>query len=978
MRLASIPAHAPFLDTLAARWQAEVTDPARGLILLPTRRAARALAEAFLRAAEGRPMLLPRIAAIGALDEAPLALAGALDLPPAVEPTERLAALARLVMALPEAEGGARSADRAWRLAAALADLMDEAEWAEIDLPTGLAGAADAAHAEHWQITLRFLGIVTRAWPDWLAGQQVMNPVARQVALLRAQAEAWQAAPPPDPVWVAGTAGALPAVAALLRVVARLPNGRVVLPGLDDVMDDPAWDAIGTSHPQAALRDLLRSLGATRADVETWDAPSAVPAARVRTLATALLPAEALAAWREPQGADTAGLAQLEPADPQEEAVAIALILRDALATPGRRAALVTPDRALAARVSAELMRWGVVADDSAGEALAETPPAVFLRLLARAVTEGLAPVALLSLLKHPLAAAGLRPAQCREAARALELAALRGPRPPPGLAALQRHLDRIDKADEAARDLLARLETCLAPLLRVAAAKIVAPADLLAALITAGEALAASDEAAGPARLWAHEEGEALATTLAASLAALPHLPDQPPDVLPGLLDALLEGVAVRSRRALRGRGDAAEHPRVFIWGLLEARLQSADVVVLGGLAEGVWPPATDPGPWLSRPMRIAAGLRSPEEAVGLAAHDFVMAACAAPVAVLSCPRRRDGAPTVPSRWLARLRAFLAGQGAALSDHPAVLWAQALDRLAEPRRQADPPAPCPPVALRPRKLSITEIETWIADPYAIYAKHILRLEPLDPLEQGTDALDYGTLVHAGLDRFLRGIGPAWPEDALRHLTDAFDAALAENGARPALVAWWAPRLYRIAGWVVEEEARRRNGTPLAHIALEQKGKWALDVPGGFILTGRADRIEVRADGHLGILDYKTGSLPNKNDAEAGHAPQLPLEAAMVRGGGFGEALRGTVAELTYWRLTGGITAGESRVLFGADPAAIAAAADDAETRLRALIAAFDQESRAYLNAPHPARGTWATYDQLARRVEWARGGEDG
>ena len=299
-------------------------------------------------------------------------------------------------------------------------------------------------------------------------------------------------------------------------------------------------------------------------------------------------------------------LSRLEAADEQEEAVAIALILREALEKPGTRAALVTPDRVLAGRVSAELLRWGVVADDSAGEKLADSPQAVFLRLLAEAVAARLAPVALLALLKHPLAAAGGSQALCRAAARDLEKAAPAGPKPAPGLAGLRA---RADAASPAARDLLDALESSLESLLRAHSAVSIAPDALVSALIEAAEALATTDATPGPALLWAQEEGEALAMLLAGARPALRHLPDQNPSVLPGLLDALLEGAVVRSRRALRGR-DGGEHPRVFIWGLLEARLQSAEVMVLGGLVEGVWPPAADPGPWMSRPMRARAGL--------------------------------------------------------------------------------------------------------------------------------------------------------------------------------------------------------------------------------------------------------------------------------------------------------------------------------------------------------------------------------
>ncbi len=395
---------------------------ARGLILLPTRRAARALAEAFLRASSGRPLLLPRITALGALDEAPLTLAGALDLPPAVDPAQRLAALARLILAMGGADGAPRTADRAWMLAGELAALMDEAERAEIDLATRLPEAADPAFAAHWARTLQFLHIVTRAWPDWLAEQGLMNPAARQVALLNAQSAAWEQQPPADRVLVAGTTGGIPAVARLLRVVARLPTGAVVLPGVDTDMTDEFWADLDASHPQAGLAHLLHGLGATRGDVRKWPvaSPDAVRASRGATFARALLPAKALVEWQYAAPAGIDGLSFLSTADQQEEAAAIAMVLRGALDTPGAHAALVTPDRDLAGRVATELLRYEVVADDSAGETLSETPPAVFLRLLVRAVADELAPVPLLALLKHPLAAAGGSPASCRAAARNL------------------------------------------------------------------------------------------------------------------------------------------------------------------------------------------------------------------------------------------------------------------------------------------------------------------------------------------------------------------------------------------------------------------------------------------------------------------------------------------------------------------------------------------------------------------------------
>ncbi len=999
LNLFTVPPHVPFLDALAKGWLARDEDPltvSRGLILLPTRRSARALAEAFLRADNGRPMLLPRITALGALDETPLALTGALDLPPAVAPMQRLAVLSTLILAM-KGEGGApRTADRAWLLARELASLMDEAERAGIDLAERLPDAADPEYATHWAQTLKFLHIVTAIWPSWLAENGVMNRAARQVALLKKQAQAWEDDPPDDPVLIAGTTAGIPAVARLLGVAARMRNGQVVLPQLDVGMDEEAWQGLEASHAQAGLARLLTDLNATRRDVRKWNdgEASAVPRDRFGLLSRALLPASSLDDWMLQGPVAVDGLWRLTAADQQQEAQAIALVLRDALETPGVRAALVTPDRNLAGCVAAALLRFGIVADDSAGEPLAESPPAVFLRLLVRAVAEELAPVPLLALLKHPLCGAGMSPVACRQAARALETLCLRGPRPMRGISGLRQIVDKEAGPTSSTAAFLSRLEACLEPALRFDSAMEIAPAEAFGAVVEAAERLAATDDTGGPARLWAAEEGEALAARLAEMHDAGAAMPDLRRGVLPGLLDAILQGEVVRSRRALRGRG-GAEHPRVFIWGLLEARLQSADLIVLGGLAETVWPPMVEPGPWLSRPMRTKVGLPAPEEAVGQAAHDFLAACCSAPTVVLSCPVRRDNAPAVPARWLTRLDMFLAGRdgdggdtdrtvcchktaagrgATALPEHPAVAWARAMDLPDGQPSPVKPPAPRPPVNRRPRHLSVTAIETWLRDPYAIHARHILKLAALKPLDEATDASDYGSIVHDGLHRFLRSHGAAWADDSARALRVAMSQALGDAGLRQALIAWWSPRLERIADWVAGQETERRLiRAPLA-IATEASGALELHRPGGrFRLTGRADRIERYDDRTLAILDYKTGSPPTQKAVEDGLAPQLLLEAAMAAEGGFGPDLRGTTAGLIYWHLSGGLDPGKATPLFKKNPADLAHAVLDAKDRLCDLIDAFDKPSRAYLSRPHPGLAPrFSDYEQLARVAEWS------
>ena len=562
--------------------------------------------------------------------------------------------LTRLILALNGAGGAPRTADRAWLLARelALADGRGGPRRRSTS-PTACPTPPTRAYAAHWARTLEFLHIVTSAWPAWLAENGVMNPAARQVALLNAQAAAWEDEPPDHPVLIAGTTAGIPAVARLLRVVARLPTGAVVLPVLDTRHGRGGLGRAG-GQPSAGrpARACWPGSDATRAAMCGPGAVAAgIGAVTARRDVACRRSARALAARRRrlaPTGRDrpaaAAGRAVApQPADQQEEAAAIALVLREALETPGARAALVTPDRELAGRVAAALLRHGIVADDSAGEPLAETPPAVFLRLLARAVAEELAPVPLLALLKHPLAAAGLSPAACRAAARALEIACLRGPRPAPGLTGLRRALDRARRRTRG-RDPAAPARSLPGAGAAHRRGVEVAPAEALAALIDAAERLAATDDTPGPA-LWAgggrrgsrHRPGRRAGRAAASARPA------------PRRCCRACWTRCCRARWCAAGAPCAAAAapniPRVFIWGLLEARLQSVDVMVLGGLVEGVWPPATEPGPWLSRPMRATVGLPSPEEAVGQAAHDFAGRRAAAPRGrpVLSgAPRRR------------------------------------------------------------------------------------------------------------------------------------------------------------------------------------------------------------------------------------------------------------------------------------------------------------------------------------------------
>ena len=972
----SISPDVPFVDALAAGIRASAGDDPAALaavtVLLPTRRACRALTDAFLRESGGRPLLLPRMMPLGDVDEDELAIGGPAEdepsadpaVPPAISNLRRQLLLSRLVLAIRKEE---TSPDQAARLAAELARLVDQVHTERLEFRR-LPDLVPEKFARHWQITLRFLAILTESWPKILAEEGCIDPADRRNRLLEAQARAWRQAPPSTPVIAAGSTGSVPATADLLDVVAGLPSGTLVLPGLDTEADDETWAALEPSHPQFGMAQLLERLGVDRHTVRPWPATAGADTHPLRTalINRALRPAATADVGRhdEPPSADAlADITRVDAPGPEEEARVIALIMRETLEHADRTAALVTPDRALARRVTCELERWDVAVDDSAGRPLAETQPGAFLRLTARMAIENLAPVPLLAALKHPLAACGMPASGLRSQVRRLERSALRGLRPAPGIAGLEAAL--ADKADGSS-PLLLPLAAAMHPLRVVLERGTATLRELLRAHVAVAEALATTDQQPGAERLWGGDAGEAAAAFIAELAEAGEDFEAIAVDAYPALLDVLMVARAVRPRY---GR-----NPRLAIWGPLEARLQRADVMILGSLNEDTWPPKAQASPWMSRPMLQAFGLPLPERRIGLSAHDFTQA-FSAPRVWLTRASRTEGTPTVPCRWLLRLENLLRGTDAEKAlTRDAGLWLHWQDKLDEPSAFApvDRPTPRPPVEARPRKLSATQVETWMRDPYAIYARHVLRLKALKPIDDDPGAADYGALIHKALEIFVRENPGAVPADAFERLLDAGRRAFGNMLDRPGIRAFWWPRFERIARWFVDVERERRAG--LRASATEVKGSLTLDAPAGpFELTAIADRIDTLADGTLAVIDYKTGAPPTKREVAAGFAPQLPLEAAIAEAAGFAGVARAPVSTLEYWRLKGGDPAGE-RTPAGDDPETLTREAVDG---LRKLIAAFDFEGTAYESRPRPeAAPRFSDYEHLARVKEWSAGGK--
>ncbi len=979
----NIPAGVPFADALAAELLGRSAGAPEKLssqrILLPTRRSCRVLRESFLRLSEGRPLLLPRLQPLGEVDEEELsldlvgqnALSDLLPLPPAIPPLQRQILLARAVLAQKDFVQGA---DQALALADALGRLLDRVYTENLDI-ADLAGLASADFAQHWQITLDFLTILSRTWPEILKDMGCIDAADRRNRLLLILAESWDKAPPPFPIWAAGSTGSIPASARLLKTVAALPQGGVILPGLDQTMDEESWTALDDNHPQATLKQLLSRLQIGRDDVRPWPCAESGNAARRHLIQEALRPAATADKWSSlklPQpekkkiGAALENLIRCDCETSQEEARTIALLMREALETPGYTAALITPDRFLARRVAMLCRRWGFAVDDSGGQPLNHTGVGGFFLMVIAVITAQFSPVSLLTLLRSGLCAAGMDRDRILSAANVLDVNILRGPKPPPGIEGLKNRIAESrchDKEKEKAKDIVQRLEAALMPLSDLAGNKTAPFTDWLQAHIKAAEALAASRSAPGAENLWTGDDGEAAALFLTQLGGFSAGLPDTDAETYQAIIGELMKNILVRPAYGT--------HPRLSILGQLEARMVQSDLVILGGLNEGVWPPAPGHDPWMSRPMMKDFGLPPPERGIGLAAHDFVQGFCAGRVA-LTRAARMNGTPTVPSRWLQRLDTVLQGlEIDAASPHEEGKRYIALGRLLDDNpvlQSCGRPAPTPPRALRPRRLSVTQIETWMKDPYAIYAREVLRLEKLEPLERRPDMADRGTFIHDVLKDFIKNCPDNLPGNARNILLDIGVNHPGRKADDPGFWDFWWPRFQRLADWFIDDESKgRQEARP---VAVEISGLIKFSGPGGdFTLTARADRIDRFHDGRYAIIDYKSGTNFPVSKILSAEAPQLVLEALILQGGGFADLPAGSAARLGYKILTGGNPAGETR----AAESGIETAVEEARMGLESLIRAFDDPQTPYYSVPDPDHAPrFNDYDHLARIQEWA------
>ena len=972
----SIAAHRGFADALVAglvpRYREDSLGLARLTLLLPSRRAAQTVTEAFVRRLGDEPgeggMLLPRMAVVGDLDldEAlgplldPL---GAADIPPAIDPTERWLRLAPLIAE--EMGDGAPEGAALLRRARDVARVMDRLLIEDIG-PERLLDPevveTVSEQAAHWEANVRLFARVQARWLAELQASGCLDAAARRNRLFDHAARRWKADPPATPIVAAGVTSAAPALARLLRVVADLPKGAVVLPDLDLAMDDAVWEELGRAgrtetsetpfgrgdqlaHPQYHLKLLLGRMGVAREEVQPWHRRGAAagPPQRSHAISTLFLPPTASESWVDAPYDKRAlpGIRFTEFAHIDAEAQGIALAVREALETPERRVAVVTSDRGLAGRVARHLQRWGIEADDSAGRPLSETPSGRLFLLLAELAETAAAPVPLVALAQHPLVRDGETRRDWLAATRRFDRA-LRGPAPAPGL-------DALDRVAEVARvdEWWSGYRALIVPLVEGEAVR-----SLTAWL----DALAAGIEALAGEAAWGKEDGRALSTFV-------DDLRDRPAAAGTMLDRAEIVAVLREAMAMIAVRPAYGAHPRVAILGLLESRMAQADLVICGGLNEGSWPATPAVDPLLAPPVLRALGVPGAEFRIGLAAHDLA-SAMGAPDVLLTRAKRDAEGPTIASRFLLRVRALLGPDLVdRYEDKRLREWARAID--AGKRAPAhERPRPCPPVEARPRSVSVTALDRLRSDPYHFYAQRVLGLNELDALDAEPSAAWQGTAAHSILERWhVRG----GAIDAIA------DEVLAELNPHPLLRALWLPRLRKGLEWAVRTVEAQDGRQP---VLFEEKG--AIERR-GVTITGKIDRLDRLADGALAVVDYKTGGAPSKREVESGYTLQLGTLGLMAREGAFGE-VEGEPERFEYWSLARNK---DSETGFGtiASPLKLSVKQSGpepedflpmAEDYLADALTRFILGDEPFVARANPDAPVFTTYDQLMRLEEWA------
>lgn len=945
----TIPFSQPFLPTLAQgilnRFGDNPLTLAKTIVLLPKRRGCLGLKAAFRHSQKflnkKQPLILPRIIALADLEQTPH-LPGFIPapMPPSMPKIQQLGLLSQLILAYGK-KNVPLSANKALQLAQDLLALLDEIHTSDIN-PSKLATLVDKEFAEHWKLTLDFLQIITEFWPKILKEKGFMDSAIRSRDNLRLIAQEWQ---PQGPVILAGTTATRPATTDLALAINKLSEGYIVLPGY---MKEEDPHNLPPTHPQYTLHQFVHRLGILPAQITSWvDKEVEAKSSNISLfLKEVMSPSfETLSPPSSTEIEFPLPFRLIECQDTQEESETIATLIRKMLEGPKKTIAVITPDHELTQRLQAQLSRWNIVANSSAGVPLGQTVVGTFLTLIA-SIHPKMSVSTWLSLLKHPLffkhenRGDHLKNTRLWDRKwRDLDVSKITSV------------FQDTSPVDEDLQEWYSQIQQLIAPITELSGRNILE--TWLSALIKTAEGLCA------PPSLWAEADGTAAKEFIHEFSKYASDYPSLSAGQFSTLLPQLLDQQTVHVRRGIGSP--------VMILGALEARQVQADYIILAGLNEGTWPKGTQPDPWLNHPMRLALGLPDPQQHIGLSAHDFCMCFSAAmadtiPI-TLTRSLRSNGAPTLPSRWWLRLEAILEARKIPKPlDLEIIHLTYQLDQP-EVISSISPPRPCPPQEKRPTQYTVTDIEQLMRDPYSYYAKRILQLKKLKELDHELEARDFGQLIHKILDRFHKRTAETGQSESLETLLACGQQIFKPLLGDPFVQYFWWPRFEQIAHWLIQNWNLRK----VDKIMTEKECQMTLSLfphPQSVGLKTIIDRIEFEGNEIIHILDYKTGTVPTQKDIVSGLSPQLPLEAIILN-----EAndTSFNISSLQYWHLKGGAEGGEIK-----DVKKPKDLIEQTRQGTQKLLAHFLGEESSYLCCP------WGDtiaknkdYHHLARVKEW-------
>jgi len=951
--LFTIPSNYPFLevlaDTLLNKTQNDPLALNDVVIFLQTAAARTAIKKIFIQKSKKNALILPKLYTLGNLDEEEIFFQKNIvandENFPAIGGIERQLLL---VQSLQEENSSLRFM-QATQIANELLSFLDQAQNEQLDLADIPSLVSDEQFSEHWQKNLQYLSVLSGKYQAKLKELKRLNPKERNNILLSQQAKIWQENPPKHPVIIAGSTGTNPATLSLIETVVSLPQGAVLLAGLDKEMPAESWENLEETHQQYALALLLKKMKKGRGAVSVWHGCND-DNRRAFWLGQMMQPVMKI------QNKDLAkdeikksfqNFTLTSCKNFEEEAHVIALRLRHFIAENNgdKNALFITSDRDLAVRVKGILKRWEITVDDFHSTPLAKTAGGAFALLTANFLVNSFSASGLLSLLKNPITRTEID-------IENLEKESLR---PSYGKVFYR---DISDLATKTGDDFLKKLATFVESFKTAKNMR-----ECFKIHIQFIEFLA------GGELFWETEEGDALSLFFREILV---HVAQFPLAACRDYMDILDHFLNARTNKNLDQIG-----ANIQIMKPLEARLLKADLMIIGGLNEGVLPSLADENPWLSRQMRKAFGLLTLERRIGLAAHDFIQfIAHQNGEVMLTHAERAGGRPMVASRWIIRLKALFFVTLNTEKETPFYennYYKNLFYKLDGSDKIQRPESPlfAPPLHARPKRFTATEIEDLFENPYKIYAKKILNLRPLGELDADLEASDKGNIIHNILQKFVEEYGAGKitedkiSKDRLMAIANAEFKNLDEK--QDQKIFWWA-QFEDIADWFLGQEKTRYKNVLKSYA--EVKGTVLFDHE--VELHARADRIDLLADGGVQIIDYKTGTVPLKGQIKNLKKPQLSVAGIILEDGGFDSISSKKVSALSYWGLRD--SKGNGVVEIAENVSEITAKMRE---ELSAKLKEYTRQGAKYPAHPDGVKDDNAQrfadpYDHLARVKEWS------